>query len=544
MRHFRQEVEGDGLVRLSRLVRDAVLWAWGAEDLGTEKGEKGGAAEPEALVLHPAVEPGRFSRVRFDQRADEVHGDGVHVGPGAGAAQEVFEQVEVFAAQGAAPRGEELETGGAQLVDRPLPEGVHESEQSGAVERRVPFEPGADGGAQVGGGDAEKVEVALQVGLRPGRPLRVAEGAQKRLDLPDLDLRARRRGRGVLLLARRRPHVGVPAVLVEIDPAARAEDDSFLLQEVAVQAFFDTETAARAHRALGIEHPLPGQVEAVGCIAEHLAHLPRTSGQAGESRHLAVGRHAAGRDAPHDGVDAFGGGGAGFLHGCKEFYRPTGNRAKDRSWGPRFIGYDRNGMSEQNGLRKVPLGVLAMLLLVSSVVSGADPEGELSARWQGGTVLVRLPIASSCDGFFNDNDVVGSRVDSKARHRFEAGEVARVDRINVKRNRVDVQLELSEGVLEEVQDGPFTLYDAKVCKVQLKVPVPDRSDGAAVDRRLAELLERVGSVREAEASPGWNGRRRASYPPDYEETLAAHAAWKAAQVNAAVQARMESGDRE
>ncbi|HBL32101.1 MAG TPA: hypothetical protein DD490_35200 [Acidobacteria bacterium] len=201
-------------------------------------------------------------------------------------------------------------------------------------------------------------------------------------------------------------------------------------------------------------------------------------------------------------------------------------------------------MSEQNGLRKVPLGVLAMLLLVSSVVSGADPEGELSARWQGGTVLVRLPIASSCDGFFNDNDVVGSRVDSKARHRFDAGEVARVDRINVKRNRVDVQLELSEGVLEEVQDGPFTLYDAKVCKVQLKVPVPDRSDGAAVDRRLAELLERVGSVREAEASPGWNGRRRASYPPDYEETLAAHAAWKAAQVNAAVQARMDDAIEE
>ena len=42
---------------------------------------------------------------------------------------------------------------------------------------------------------------------------------------------------------------GVPSISLnqfEIDPAARAEDDSFLLQEVAVQAFFDTETAAQA----------------------------------------------------------------------------------------------------------------------------------------------------------------------------------------------------------------------------------------------------------------------------------------------------------
>jgi hypothetical protein len=180
----------------------------------------------------------------------------------------------------------------------------------------------------------------------------------------------------------------------------------------------------------------------------------------------------------------------------------------------------------------------------AAVAKGADLEDQLNARWRGGTVVTRFSIASSCDGYYNDNDVVGDRADSKSRRRFAAGEAARVERVGVHRGRIDVFLDLTEGVLEEIHDGPFTLYEPRTCKVQLKVPVPDRWSGEQVEARLAELLELHGSPREAEASSAWNGRRREPLPEGYEKTLAAYEVWKASQKNAAVQARMETAVEE
>ncbi|HYU34248.1 MAG TPA: hypothetical protein VEW48_19005 [Thermoanaerobaculia bacterium] len=190
---------------------------------------------------------------------------------------------------------------------------------------------------------------------------------------------------------------------------------------------------------------------------------------------------------------------------------------------------------------KPRLAVLYLLFLAFApgVTRAASIQDDLNGRWRGGAVVVKIPLASSCDGFYNDDDVIGSRVDSKARRRFDAGELAQVERIDVKRGRVDVFLDLTEGVLEEFHDGPFTLYDPRTCKIQLKVPVPDRSDAGAVEKRLAELLELYDSPRAAEASRSWNGRRREPFPEGYEKTLAEHEAWKAARTNAAVQERMD-----
>lgn len=183
-------------------------------------------------------------------------------------------------------------------------------------------------------------------------------------------------------------------------------------------------------------------------------------------------------------------------------------------------------------------------LAVPLAAWGADLEGQLNARWRGGHVVARLPIASSCDGYYNDNDVVGARADSKARRRFESGELARVERIGARRGRIDVFLDLVEGVLEEIHDGPFTLYEPRTCKIQLKVPTPERWSAERVEARLAELLELHGSARDAEASPLWNQRRREPFPEGYEETLAAYEVWKATQKNAAVQARMDAAIEE
>jgi len=183
--------------------------------------------------------------------------------------------------------------------------------------------------------------------------------------------------------------------------------------------------------------------------------------------------------------------------------------------------------------------LLSLALLLAARPAAAGLEDDLNAHWRGGYVLVKIAIASDCDSFYNDNDVVGSQVDASARRRFKPGELARVDHIGVKHDRVDVFLDLAEGVLEEHHDGPFTLFDTQTCKVQLKVPTPDPRGTTIVNNRLAQLLELHADPREAEASPSWNGRRREPYPRNYEETLAAYNSWKARQTNAAVQAKMD-----
>jgi hypothetical protein len=192
------------------------------------------------------------------------------------------------------------------------------------------------------------------------------------------------------------------------------------------------------------------------------------------------------------------------------------------------------------------LAALAALLLaaVPPPAWGAGLEDQLNSRWRGAYAVARLPVVSSCDGFYNDNNVVGDRVDSKARRRFEAGELARVERVGAHRGRIDVFLDLAEQVLDELRDGPFTLYEPRSCKIQLRVPVPDRWTPEQVEARLGELLERHDSVRSAEASKTWNGRRRDPFPEGYEQTLADYKAWKAQQANAAVQVRMEGAIEE
>ena len=58
------------------------------------------------------------------------------------------------------------------------------------------------------------------------------------------------------------------------------------------------------------------------------------------------------------------------------------------------------------------------------------------------------------------------------------------------------------------------------------------------------VLSRFTSQGEATGSRAWNRRQRDPYPEDYERTLAAHAAWKAEQANAAIQARIDQAAEE
>lgn len=200
-------------------------------------------------------------------------------------------------------------------------------------------------------------------------------------------------------------------------------------------------------------------------------------------------------------------------------------------------------MNQCNGRAAAALVVFGGLALAPAAAA-ADLEQPLNARWRGAWVVVSPAIASACDGFYSDNSIVGNRADSRARRRFDAGELARVERIGVKRARIDVFLDLAEGILEPRQEGPFTLYDERTCKVQLQVPVDAKLDPVRVEARLAELLELHETAAAAESSRSWNGRRREPYPEDYDRTLARYEAWRVEQQNAAVGERLDDAIEE
>lgn len=187
-----------------------------------------------------------------------------------------------------------------------------------------------------------------------------------------------------------------------------------------------------------------------------------------------------------------------------------------------------------------------LLLLALAAPAAADVEDTLNARWRGAWVVVEVPVQSDCAGIYTDNDVAGTRVSSRGARRFAEGELARVERIGAKRARLDLFLDLAEPVLEPHREGPFTLYEEKRCKAQLKVELPPEvvRDAARAEAAVSALLELHPSPEAAEAAAGWNRRRREPYPEDYERTLAEHAAWKAEQVNAEVQEKLDRASEE
>lgn len=168
----------------------------------------------------------------------------------------------------------------------------------------------------------------------------------------------------------------------------------------------------------------------------------------------------------------------------------------------------------------------------------ADFEDDVERAWAGSWVVARVEMSSDCLGIYNNNEVRGRLSSSKGSRRFAEGELARVDKINVKSDRVDLYLSVDEPVLAPRTDGPFTLYDERSCRVQFMVDVPREAIKSRrmddIEAQLLEVVERHESATAARRSGEWNRRKRDPYPRDYEETLARHAAWKAEEINRAL----------
>jgi hypothetical protein len=183
-------------------------------------------------------------------------------------------------------------------------------------------------------------------------------------------------------------------------------------------------------------------------------------------------------------------------------------------------------------------------VLILAAACGAARAGELQndidARWRGAWVVTGVETSSDCMGFYNDNDVNGRLVSGRGRRQFKAGELARVDSIDLKHSRLDLRLTLVEPVLMSHQDGPFTLYDEARCRIDFQVELPrevvKHGDLRSVESIVMPVLQRHAAEDQARASASYNGREREPLPPDYDRTLQRHAAWQAKQVNDSVQA--------
>jgi hypothetical protein len=183
-------------------------------------------------------------------------------------------------------------------------------------------------------------------------------------------------------------------------------------------------------------------------------------------------------------------------------------------------------------------------VLILAAACGAAHAGELQsdieARWRGAWVITGVDTSSDCMGFYNDNDINGRMVSGRGRRQFKAGELARVDGVDLKRSRLDLRLTLVEPVLMSRQDGPFTLYDEARCRMNFQVELPrevvKHADPRSIEAYVMPILQRHAAEDQARASANYNGRECEPLPPDYDRTLQKHAAWKAKNVNDAVQA--------
>ena len=181
--------------------------------------------------------------------------------------------------------------------------------------------------------------------------------------------------------------------------------------------------------------------------------------------------------------------------------------------------------------------------LVAFHAAASDLDDRLDGKLRGAWAILEHEVYSSCSGTYSDNQVGAAGVASKASRRFDAGELIKIDKVKVKRSRVDLLTTFSEPVLVSTQDGPFELYNERECKAQLIFEVPraviKTRDADAVLAAIESALTLFPSSSAAMEADNWNGREREPYPDDYERTITRHEIWKAEQINAAVAAGID-----
>jgi len=179
--------------------------------------------------------------------------------------------------------------------------------------------------------------------------------------------------------------------------------------------------------------------------------------------------------------------------------------------------------------------LLAVWLLVGAepLVAGAL-EKSLQARWNDAWVVLKVGVRSDCETSYTNNTVAGRRTVGLGAYPLDAGELGRVRKVDLKRSRLDLLVDLQEPYLASRTEGPFVLFDQAHCRVELMVDVPRELVRGKKLEDLDATLRRVatpfGTRAEARGSGAWNGRRVELPPEGYEETLVQYEEWKREKV--------------
>ncbi len=183
--------------------------------------------------------------------------------------------------------------------------------------------------------------------------------------------------------------------------------------------------------------------------------------------------------------------------------------------------------------------IVAAFVAALPAGAAADIESDLRSDLVGRYGVARGELVSECTDHFTDMKVVSGRLVGGTGVRFERGELVRIDNVNVGAMvGLDVNLTLVEPFRVSWEDGPFTVYDQRRCRVQLNFEVArdvrkDRQKALAAVAAVLDLFDDAAAAKQA----GWNRRKVEPYPRDWEKTRREYEAWKLTQVNAAVRAK-------
>ncbi|HXV75840.1 MAG TPA: hypothetical protein VD788_05920 [Candidatus Polarisedimenticolaceae bacterium] len=188
--------------------------------------------------------------------------------------------------------------------------------------------------------------------------------------------------------------------------------------------------------------------------------------------------------------------------------------------------------------------LLAVTAAAWAPAAGGTFEDSVRSRWRGAWVVLGTEVYSTCDGAYHANRVSRSLVAHRGGMRFLPGELGEVQRVQLKKRKVELMIALDVPLRVAAQDGPFTLYDHRPCAISLEIEVPRDATAAqdvqAVDRIAAGVARRFDTREDAMADAGWNARQPEPLPPDHDLTVARHARWKAEQTNASVDGKREA----
>ena len=198
-------------------------------------------------------------------------------------------------------------------------------------------------------------------------------------------------------------------------------------------------------------------------------------------------------------------------------------------------------MIERARIRRLAAALAGAATRVAGAAA-ADVEDTLRARLRGRWAVVASPVGTECTDHYTDNLVSGRHASGPGPVMLPAGEVASIDNVDVGPIAgLSVNLGLLVPYRVTIVDGPFTLYEHRRCRVQLKFDVPRdvRKDAARSEEAIRAVLEIHDSESAARSAGGWNRREPEALPEDSEETWAEYRVWKAAQVNVAVRRKLD-----